>query len=103
MAFSRIPSLRFGTAERDEIKLLRKQGITITHRVVLLQGGGNVLDDQDGDGDSGVGIDPGADTEVEDEGQEHDDGVPSILAGPAHVQVSVNGGDHAVNSAVAFV
>jgi len=53
-----------------------------------MEGGGSVLDDQDGDGESGVGVEPGADTEVEDEGQEQDDGAPSILAGPAQVQVS---------------
>jgi len=89
-AFSRNPSLRFGAADREAIELLRKRGTTITHRVVLLEGGGNVVDDQDWGDDAAVGVEPGADTEVEDEGQEHGNGVPSILAGPVlPVQVQV--------------
>ena len=84
--FSRNPSLRFGSADREAIKLLRKQGATITHRVVLLEGEGNVVDDQDWGDDAAVGVEPGADTEVEDEGQqEHNAGVlavPSIIGGP---------------------
>ena len=66
------------------------------------------MDDQDW-GDAAVGIEPGADTEVEDEGQDHGNGVPSILASifagpvpPVQVQVqpltTVDGGGHNVVS-----
>ena len=97
--FARNPSLRFGAADREAIKLLRKQDISITHRVVLLEDGGNVVDDLDWGDDAATGVEPGADTEVEDEGQEHSDNVlavPSVIGGPASlVQVqSLNVGAH---------
>ncbi|KIM47149.1 hypothetical protein M413DRAFT_440662 [Hebeloma cylindrosporum] len=90
--FSRNPSLRFGTADREAIQLLRKRGATITHRVVLLEGGGNVVDDQDWGDDAAVGVEPGADTEVEDEGQEHVDGPPSLVAQMQAMAALVGGG-----------
>jgi hypothetical protein len=94
--FSRNPSLRFSAADREAIKLLCKRGTTITHRVVLLEGGGNVVDDQDWGDDAAVGVAPGADTEVEDEGQEHSNGVltvPWITGGPvSFVQVQPSNG-----------
>ena len=58
-----------------------------------------MVDDQDWGDDAAIGVEPGAETEVEDEGQEHSDdvlAVPSIIGGLgslAQVQ-ALNGGGH---------